>query len=310
MFLFTEDSKSLIQQLEEHLTTWWNDFMGNLGKYIFDIIQILLIILVCKFVLDWISKYTKKKIDQNNAKDDTKAKRNNTLLTLARSVARYVVYFMGAAWVLNILGYGNIISGLLVTAGVGSLAISLGAQSLIKDVMTGFFLMFENQFSVGDYIKIGTVAEGYVEAMAMRVTYLRTNAGSQVIVPNGQISTVENVTRGNSVAKVVVNTSYTDDTNYMVEIIKNVVENYAKENKSLLNGKPSVLAITAFTQSSVDITVTCKTKNMKHWQVERELRLAIKTEFDRLGIRAPYQTVIFNNETVEEKVETKRNQKK
>ena len=296
MKFLTEAPKTVFEQFTDQFQGWWNQILNNLGLYIFNVLQIVLIFIVCKVVLEVISRYTKRKMDKNNAKKaDSHTKRSNTLLTLTRSITRYTVYFVGILMILNVVGFGKVLSGLVLTAGVGSLAIGFGAQSLVKDVVTGLFLMFENQFSVGDYIKVNN-AEGTVEAIAMRVTYLRTREGSQVIVPNGQISVVENISRGNSVAKVVIGTSYQDDTEYIVSVIKKIVDQYAEENKKLLLDNPSVLAITGFNSSSVDITITCKTKNLKHWQVERELRLVIKKEFDRLNIYMPYQTITLNNE--------------
>ena len=281
----------MLQQFIDYVTEWYDYIVENMGLYIFKFVQIIIILALCKVILTLISTYTKKQMDSNNKKKlDSKIKRSNTLLTLTRSVFRYSVYFVGAMLILDILGFGNVLSSLVLTAGVGSLAIGFGAQSLVKDVVTGFFLMFENQFTVGDYIKVNG-AEGTVEAIAMRVTYLRTREGSQVIVPNGQISIVENITRGDSVAKIVISTSYSDDTEAIVNILKTVVADYYENNKKLLMGVPDVLAISNFSNSGVDITIAGKTRNLKHWEVERGLRLAIKKEFDRLKIQIPYQTI-------------------
>ena len=296
MIFLTEEPMSVVEQFISHWNEWWTSIQHNLGNYIFDLVKIIIILVVCKILLAVISAYTKKVMNRNNEKKiDNKVKRSNTILTLVRSVSRYMVYFVGALMIVDILGYGNVLSGLVLTAGVGSLAVGFGAQSLVKDVVTGFFLMFENQFSVGDYIKVNN-AEGTVEAIAMRVTYLRTREGSQIIVPNGQISVVENITRGNSMARIVISTRYEDDTNNIIEIIKEVVANYAKEKKKLLLGEPNVLAITSFSSSSVDITVTCRTKNLMHWQVERDLRLAIKNEFDHQGIVIPHQMIVITQQ--------------
>ena len=285
-----------MQQFIDYVTEWWDYIVENMGLYIFKLVQIIVILVLCKVILTLISSYTKKHIELNNKKKlDSKIKRSNTLLTLTRSVFRYSVYFIGAMFILDILGFGNALSSLVLTAGVGSLAIGFGAQSLVKDVVTGFFLMFENQFAVGDYIKVSS-AEGTVEAIAMRVTYLRTREGSQVIVPNGQISIVENISRGDSTAKVVISTSYNEDTEAITNILKTVVADYYENNKKLLIGVPSVLAITNFSNYSVDITIAGKTKNLKHWEVERGLRLAIKKEFDRLKIQFPYQTFTITEE--------------
>lgn len=295
-------------QLWGHIQEWWNSVLSNSGLYVFNLIQIIVILLVCKFALSAISRITTR-IMQQEEQDEKKKKRTNTIMTLIRSVSRYGIYFIGFALVLDVLGFGNIISSLVLTAGVGSLAIGFGAQSLVKDVVTGLFLMFENQFSVGDFVKIDNL-EGTIEAMAMRVTYLRNADGNQVIIPNGTISRVINVSRGDTVARVLVSTRYEDNTQEMISLVETVVDQYAKANKSLLKGKPTVQGIVDFSTSSVDIRVTCTTKNMKHWEVERGIRLAIKNEFDQRGIQFPYQTISIASESKEEKKVVKKKQTK
>lgn len=285
---------NVISQFIDQVNKWFANFMENLGSYLFILFEILIVIILCKIVLSLISNYTKRQMDKNSDSNDSHAKRSNSILTLVRSYARYGVYFVELAIILNLLGFGHVISGLLATAGIASLAIGFGAQSLVKDVVTGFFLIFENQFSVGDYININGV-EGTVEAMAMRVTYLRARDGSQIIVPNGQILNVVNITRGNSVAKVIVKTKYSDNTAEIIELVKELVAEYANNNKELLIDEPSVLAISEFADSSVNFTIFAKTANLKHWQVERDLRLLIKTEFDARGIEIPYQTITIND---------------
>ena len=192
------------------------------------------------------------------------ARRVQTMMTMTRSTFRYIVYGICALMILAQLGFGNAINNLLLSAGIGSLALGIGAQSLIKDVVTGFFMMFEKQFSVGDYVKLDDI-EGTVTATAMRVTYLKNFAGQQIIIPNGTIGRVINYSRMDSLAKVTVSTPY--------EII---VE------------EPKVQGITELADSSVNITVICRTLPLRHWEVERGLRLAIKEALDEAGIGIPY----------------------
>ena len=113
-------------------------------------------------------------------------------------------------------------------------------------------MIFENQFSVGDYIRIDDV-EGTVEATAMRVTYLRSMKGDQIIIPNGTIERVINYNKGNAVAAVTISTAYESDTRKVMELIGLAVERYAKEHEQLIEEPPFVQGITNFGPSSVDI---------------------------------------------------------
>jgi small-conductance mechanosensitive channel len=155
-------------------------------------------------------------------------------------------------------------------------------------VVTGFFMLFENQFSVGDYVRLNDTLEGTVEATAMRVTYLRSLKGDQIIVPNGSITHVVNFTRGGYVAAITIRTCYENDTRAVIQLIDGVVQQWAGEHENLLEDQPFVQGITGFGPSGVDIGVICKVKPMKQWEVERGLRLAIKEAFDANGLSFPY----------------------
>ncbi|MDR1795491.1 MAG: mechanosensitive ion channel family protein [Erysipelotrichaceae bacterium] len=285
----TEPS-NILEQFLLAATAWIEEIFGNLGFHLFRILQIVLIFVFCNFAMSLISRVTKFLMDRPSKHAEAHRKRIRSIMTLARSVMRYLIYFTGLAMILNVLGFGTIVTNLVITASVGSLAIAFGAQSLLKDVLTGILMVFENQYSVGDYVKLDD-NEGTVEAIAMRVTYLRTFDGLQVIIPNGTITKVTNYSRGSCVAKITIPTRYEENTERVVAILHEVVDEYEKDNRHLLAGKPDVFAIAAFNASSVDVVVRCKTAQLKHWQVERELRLAIKARFDEVGISIPYQTL-------------------
>lgn len=262
------------------------------GQLLWDLLATVVIFFIARLALYLVSRITRNVMD--NPKYHTterQGKRIDTIMTLVRSVARYVIYFIAILQMLAQFGFGSTMQNLLVTAGIGSLAIGFGAQNLVRDVVTGLFMMFENQFSVGDYIKTDE-AEGTVEAAAMRVTYLRSLKGDQIIVPNGSISRVVNYTRGGSVAKIIISTAYEADTRRVIGIIGEAVEKYAQENGQLIEEAPFVQGITNFGESSVDIGVVCKAKPMKQWEVERGMRLAVKEQFDAMGVEFPYPHMV------------------
>ena len=211
----------LLSAVPGSLGTFWDQLAGHfreamansgvlLADALWAVLKVAAIFLAARFALALVSRLTSHVMNSARYhRTEASGKRTNTVMTLARSSFRYLVYTVALVMALVQLGVGDLVNNLIVTAGIGSVAIGFGAQSLVKDMVTGLFLMFENQFSVGDYIKVDG-QEGYVEATAMRVTYLRTFKGEQIIIPNDNISQVINYTRGGYMAMVTVKAvSYT-----------------------------------------------------------------------------------------------------
>ena len=274
--------------MNEFLTKFLNG-LKSLGA---DLLIVVIIFVVAKIILSIVSKITGNAMKKAEAMDDkVKGQELKTSLTVLHSANRYFVYVVVIILTLRIVGLGDEISGAIVAAGIGGLILSLGAQSIVKDMIAGLFLLFERQYYVGDYVKIGEY-EGTVLSIALRVTYLDC-LGKKVIIPNGEIKEVVNYSRTNSLAIVTIPTPYEADTRKVIDIIQKVVDKYYEENREILTDeKPVVPGIGNFNSSSVDITFRVKTKPLKHWQVERDLKLLIKEEFDRKKINIPYQQIV------------------
>ncbi len=213
--------------------------------------------------------------------------RTRTLLSLLRSVGLVVIAVMTLFMVLDSLGVE--LGPLLAGAGVVGLAVSFGAQSLVKDVISGLFILFENQFGVGDVIRIEGVS-GSVEQMTLRIVVLRDAHGVVHIVPNGQISKVSNLTRSWARVVLEVGVAYKEDPDHVMRVLRDVgQELHEDENwKPLLLGPVEVPGIETFGESAVNIRVMVKTLPLKQWDVARELRRRIKQRFDRDGIEMPF----------------------
>lgn len=287
-----EKASTIGQQFKENFDNIAKVLFENRGNILWNLLLIVLVIIASKLILHIVTKLTSSIMAQEKYQiTNPQGKRVHTLLSLLRSATRYMVYFVAFLIILSLMGFAKPLNSLIVTAGIGSLAIGFGAQNLVRDVVTGFFMIFENQFAVGDYIKIDE-AEGTVEATAMRVTYLRSMKGDQIIIPNGSISRVINYTRGGSVATVTINTPYDTDTRKVIEFIDRAVQQYAEANPELIEEPPVVLGINAFSASSIDIKVSCNVYPMKQWEVERGMRLAVKEMFDIHNISFPYPHVV------------------
>ena len=278
-------------QFLENFDEFITGVQTNGGNILWATVKILVILLFARIILAALSKITRFVISSAKQKQDEKQeKRTTTLMTLFHSTSRYVIYFIAIIAILDQIGFHNVTSNLMMTAGIGSVAIGFGAQSLVKDVVTGIFMMFENQLSVGDFVKIGE-NEGFVEATAMRVTYLRTKSGEQVIIPNGTINRITNYSRGNGTAFITVSTAYEANTADIIKLLEEHFPDFVKKHEEKIEELPYVVGITQFSASSVDIGIGCKTKPMQQVAVERELRLFVKELFDGHGIEFPYQHI-------------------
>ena len=172
---------------------------------------------------------------------------------------------------------------------VGWLA-GFGAQSLVKDVISGFFIIFEDQYGVGDFVKIQDIT-GTVEEIGLRITKIRGFKGDINIIPNGQITVVTNYSRENSAALVDVNLAYENDIDRAIEIIEKVSREYAAENPDIVE-EPQVLGITTMDNVGVTLRLIARTLPMKHWGVERALRKVIKKAFDENNIEISYPRLV------------------
>ena len=259
----------------------------NGGPIVTKIVGILLIFFGAQIVLKLVTRLTDRQIEKSKEMPEMQARRVQTMMTMTRSTMRYIIYAVAALMIMAHLGFSQAINNLILSAGIGSLALGFGAQSLIRDVVTGFFMMFEKQFSVGDFVKLDD-AEGVVTATAMRVTYLKNNASQQIIIPNGTINRVVNYSRNDSLAKVTIGTPYEEDSRKVMGIMNKAAQDYAKEHEDVIVSAPVVQGITELGDSSVNITVICRTRPLEHWGVERGLRLALKEALDKEGISIPY----------------------
>ena len=223
---------------------------------------------------------------KNAAADIQIIKRRNTLIGLFVTVLRVAVVILAALMVFRELNFE--IGPILASAGIVGLAIGFGAQSLVKDVITGAFIVLERQFSVGDVVKIGD-RSGVVENLGLRTTILRDMEGTAHIIPNGKIEIVSVMTKDWSQFVLDVDVAYDTDLDKAIETIQQVLNEYAREFPANVIGEPQVLGVESLGDNSVKIRSTLKTAPSKQWDAGRIIRRRVKTEFDRLGIAIPFQ---------------------
>lgn len=211
-------------------------------------------------------------------------------LTSALSAAAVVVIWTLA--VLMVLNEVTNIAPLLASAGVAGVALGFGAQSLVRDGLSGFFILLENQFGVGDVVEFQTTAgpvSGKVESLTLRVTVLRAFDGTLHVVPNGNIQVVSNKSRGWARAIVDVRIAYGEDVERVREVLEELFEEVRGDpllREWVMDG-PSILGIEALADYALVIRVVAETRPSKRWDVERSLRERIARRLDQRGIRVP-----------------------
>lgn len=256
----------------------------------------ILIILVLAFIGLWCVKFFLGKLRtvfmqrfEKNVKTDIKEaeKRIDTLLGIVTMSAKTIIWTMIILLLLRKLGID--IAPLIAGAGIVGLAVGFGAQELVRDVISGFFILLENQVRTGDVAIINGTG-GLVESISLRTITLRDLSGVVHIFQNGKINTLSNMTKEWSGMVFDVGVAYKEDTDRVVEIIKGVAEELRmdSEYKDMINEPIEVFGVDEFADSAVVIKARFKTKPIMQWTVGREYRRRLKKAFDEKGIEIPF----------------------
>lgn len=215
-------------------------------------------------------------------------RRQNTIIKLLQNGLTYIVYFAGILAILSAVSI-NVV-GLLAGAGIAGLAIGFGAQSLVKDIITGFFIIFEDQFGVGDTVMINQ-SNGTVQEIGLRTTKIKTYTGELHIIPNGNIVEVINYSVYNSLIMVDVSVAYESDVDEVERLINEFLDT-AEERYPELVKRPDLLGVNALGASDVVMRIAAETLPMNHFKVGRLIRRDIKTFLDKHNIEIPYQKMV------------------
>ncbi|WP_040206683.1 mechanosensitive ion channel family protein [Neobacillus jeddahensis] len=219
----------------------------------------------------------------------TSERREDTLSKLLDSVLTYVIYFIAIMMVLSVLGIN--VQALLAGAGIVGLAVGFGAQSLVKDIISGFFIIFEDQFSVGDHVRIDQF-EGTVETIGLRTTKIKSWTGEVHILPNGSIVQVTNFSINNSIAIVDVGIAYEEDIEKAEKVIGELLEKMPEQYEDLIK-TPELLGVQTLGPSEVTLRIVAETLPMKHVSVARKIRKDVKLYLDEHGIEIPYPRMVM-----------------
>ncbi|MFT4417307.1 mechanosensitive ion channel family protein [Fredinandcohnia humi] len=260
-----------------------------IGKSILKIIAIL----IASAIIIRIGKAMIQRIFKSREKGPRfiSERREATLVKLLENVLTYVVYFVVIMMILETIGIP--IRALLAGAGILGLAVGFGAQNLVRDIITGFFIIFEDQFSVGDYVRIGSF-EGTVEEIGLRTTKIKSFNGELNIIPNGSIIEVTNFSIHNSVAVVDISIAYESDIAKAEQVIQELLQELPDKYEEIV-AEPQLLGIQNLAASEVVMRITCEVQPTKHWLISRVIRKEVKNRLDEHGIEIPFPRLVLYN---------------
>jgi small conductance mechanosensitive channel len=215
--------------------------------------------------------------------------RTLTMGSLLRSSVTFIVAFVAILTVMDIVGIN--LAPVLATAGVGGVALGFGAQSLVRDFLSGIFMILEDQYGVGDVIDTGE-ATGTVEEVSLRVTRLRDGSGVVWYIRNGEVVRIGNKSQGWSTALVDIPVAYSENLDKVIPLIRSVVHDLDQNPdwQDKLLDEPQVVGVESITGSVVTIRVIAKTAPEEQYGVSREIRVRVKEAFDANDVAAPVMT--------------------
>ncbi|WP_240732992.1 mechanosensitive ion channel family protein [Jeotgalibacillus sp. S-D1] len=259
----------------------WGSLFIGIG---FGVIKIIAILIAYFIVRGIGNKILSGTFESYQKRKNVSEGRAQTLESLTKNVYGYALLFILIVTILQVFNYD--VTALIAGAGIIGLAIGFGAQGLVSDVVTGFFILLEKQIDIGDYITTGEFT-GICEEVGLRQTKIRGFDGTLHYVPNREINGMSNHSRGNMRALVDIGISYNDEVDKAIVILQSVCDDLAESNPAIIEG-PSVLGVQNLGDSDVVLRVIAKTVNMEQWAVERQLRKSIKEAFDMNGIEIPF----------------------
>ncbi len=251
---------------------------------------LILIILVAMYGGFFVLKRLLRRLQtfiEGNFPDQGQMQRANTLTNVLGDLVWVLIAIVGIMTIMSQLGIN--LGPLLVAAGVGGIAIGFGAQSLVKDVISGFFILLEDQIRVNDVVAIAGV-NGLVEDVGLRTISLRDLSGNVHVVPNGTINTVTNMTKDYSRYVFNIGVAYREDVDEVMKIVKEIARTLQEDpvfGPDILEPL-EMLGVDQFADSAVMIKCRITTKPIRQWAVGREMNRRIKKTFDARGIEIPF----------------------
>jgi len=265
------------------MNDWGDDAYDFLRHQVPRIVAVLIIAFILTRLLKLVSRHLGELSNRQNLPSSIRSQQLRTLSSVIYSVGVIVIIFISAMQVLPLLGIN--MGPLLASAGIAGLAIGFGAQALVKDFINGFFILAENQYDIGDTVRIAAV-QGVVESMTLRRTVLRDSDGTVHTVPSSEIRVVSNLTRDWTQINLHVSVAYGADSERVIGLLKQVGDEMASDPRfaDMIVARPEVAGIEKVSGNEVDYLMLVKTKPGSQFAIRRELRRRIKSCFEKNNI--------------------------
>ena len=283
------------------MTDWFNTYgvIDWLGTHGIRVLAIVIIAVILYFLLRRLIPGLVERSMLRQAKKQPKGEVKKRASTLSAALVKTGTIIIVIFAIFTILPeFGVNIAAALTGLGIIGIAVGFGAQSLIKDLLAGIFILLEDQYRVGDVVNIAGIG-GLVEEIGLRHTIIRDLDGVVHSIPNSEIKIASNLTKGYSRVNLNISVAYAEDLDHVIEVINRVCKEMAEDPKWSADfvSIPKVLRVDKLGDSGIDIKILGDTKPMRQWDIMGELRLRIKRTFDEEGIEIPWPhtKVYFGN---------------
>lgn len=283
--------------MNEQLSVWLDNLLPWLLTHGINI----LIVISGTFILNKVFKRIIRRsvriavTSNSQVSQDAEKKREETLMRIFNGIVKILLITIATLMILSEIGMK--IAPILAGAGIAGIAVGFGGQYLIRDIITGLFIIIENQFRVGDVVSIKGVG-GTVEDITLRMTTLRDLDGTVHHIPNGEITVVSNMSKYFSRVNLNIGVAYNTRLDHAIEVVNRVGKDLAEDPawKEHIISAPQFLRVDSLSDSSVDLKILGDTKPIMQWAVMGELRKRIKEAFDKEGIEIPFpQLTVHKN---------------
>jgi small-conductance mechanosensitive channel len=273
----------------------WQDWRADAAYWTrHNLVKLLVVVVLALLLIQLLKVATRRlgRFSERHLPHGLRAQQLRTLATVIDSVGIAVIVFLALMQALPMFGID--MKPLLASAGIAGLAIGFGAQTLVKDVINGFFILVENQYDVGDTVRLGPV-KGTVEEMTLRRTVLRDADGSVHVVPNSEIKIVTNMTRDWTQVSLHIPVAYSEPSEKVIRVMHEAAEELRNDPEFVedIVSDPEVPGIERVGAGEVDYLLLVKTHPGAQYRVSRALRRKVKECFERNKIEVPGPTKIY-----------------
>ena len=270
---------------------WWQTVQDLWDVWIIQTVVQIVLVLVIAFILTRLLRRITTKVGNKVSQETTPIRalqRTETLTRVLSSAGIVVIWVMGAFYILGAVGAN--LAPLLASVGIIGLAVGFGAQNLVRDVVSGFFILLEDQYGVGDIIEVNQIASGKVETLTLRVTGMRALDGTMHFIANGEITHIANRSKDWARAVIDVGVAYKENSDKVRSTLERVALSSREDDElgRAMYAAPEILGVEMLGEYEVTWRLMVDTKPGKQWEVGRALRERIKAAFDEDGIEIPF----------------------